>query len=202
MTPVSLSRKTLGIALLSLGIAAFIGLMAYGLARRAPVTGLSGITRVGKPAPEFALPLFDGGEFVPSRHTGSAVVVNFWASWCPPCREEAPLLERAWRSYRNSDVQFVGVQTQDAEEDGRAYLKEFGVTYPSGMDAGGRITVDYGVIGLPVTFLINRDGVVERRWVGAIGEEQLTSWLEELTAGVAPSGAVDGENLEGFFEFE
>ena len=112
------------------------------------------------------------------------------------------MLERAWRSYRDADVQFVGVETQDAEEDGRAYLREFGITYPNGMDAGGRITVDYGVIGLPATFLINRDGVVERRWVGAIGEEQLTSWLEELSAGVAPSGPVAGENPESFFEFE
>ena len=80
------------------------------------------------------------------------MVINFWASWCPPCREETPLLERTWRSYKYQDVLFVGVNIQDTEEDARVYLEEFDITYPNGLDRHGKVTVDYGIIGLPVTF--------------------------------------------------
>ena len=93
---------------------------------------------------------------------------------------------------------FVGVDIQDGERDSLAYLEEFGVTYPNGLDADGRITVDYGVIGIPVTFFINREGMVERRWVGAVRESQLVTWIEELEAGVAPTGDAEAENLEDF----
>ena len=196
------SRKAAGIAAFSVVMAGFVFLMAWALINRAPVTGRSGFTRLHKPAPEFTLPLLEGGEFVLSQHVGDTVVINFWASWCPPCLEEAPVLERTWRAYRDRDLQFVGVEIQDFERDGRAYVSKFDITYPIGLDRDGRITVDYGVIGLPVTFLVNGEGVVERRWVGAIGEAQLTVWLDEMVAGTGPSGAVEGENLGAFFELE
>ena len=198
----SLSRRAVGITVVILLIGAFIGLMALGLLNKAPVTGKSGFTRVQKPAPEFTLPLMGGGELVLSRHVGRPMVINFWASWCPPCVQEAPVLERMWRSYKDRDVLFVGVDIQDAEQDGEAYLRRFDITYPNGLDRGGKITVQYGVIGLPVTFFVNRDGIVQRRWVGALGERQLTAWLDELVAGLPPTGATEGENLESFFRFD
>ena len=129
-------------------------------------------------------------------------MINFWASWCPPCREEAPLLESTWRDYEDEEVFFVGVDIQDREEDARAYIREFGITYPNGPDVDGRITVDYGVIGIPVTFFVDRGGVVVRRWVGAVKGRQLVAWVDELVAGVEPSGEAEGENLEGFFELD
>jgi cytochrome c biogenesis protein CcmG/thiol:disulfide interchange protein DsbE len=198
--------KVISMGVAVLVIAGFLALMAFGLANKSSVTGRSGVTRIGKPAPQFTLPLYGGGTldsdqprvFDLSEYRGRPVVINFWASWCAPCRDEAPILEKLWKQYRDDGVLFVGVNMQDAETDSRAYLEEFGITYPNGLDEGGRITVDYGVIGIPVTFFINKDGIVERRWVGAVREAQLTTWVEELIAGVAPAGDVEVENLEGY----
>ena len=198
----SLSPKTIGVVVFSLGIAGFLGLMALGLINKAPVTGRSGITRIDKPAADFTLPLFDGGELTLSQYIGLPIVINFWSSWCPPCRQEARALERTWRAYKNRGVILVGVDIQDAEKDARAYLAEFDVTYPNGVDTDGTITVDYGVIGLPVTFFVNSDGIVERRWVGAIPERQLIAWVEELEAGVALSDEIEGADPAEFFRFE
>lgn len=106
-------------------------------------------------------------------------------------------MESAWRTYRLKDLLFVGVDIQDAEDDAVEYIHDLGITYPNGLDLDGRITIDYGVVGLPVTFFINREGIVQRRWVGAIGNQRLTDFLEEL---LAVSGSPDDEleeNLGG-----
>ena len=95
----------------------------------------------------------------------------------------------------------VGVNIQDTEEDARVYLKGFDITYPNGLDRHGKVTVDYGIIGLPVTFFVNRDGIVERRWVGAINESQMVTWVDGLVTAVAPSGEVEEENPESFLGF-
>ena len=192
------TRKAIGFGALVVVVIGLLVLLGIGLANRAPATGRSGFTRIGKPAPEFKLSLFEGGMVDLADYRGKPIVINFWASWCGPCRIEAPILEGLWRSYREQDVQFIGVDIQDAEADGLKYLSEFGITYPNGLDADGRITVDYGVIGIPVTFFINRKGVVERRWVGAVSETRMTQWVQELVAGATPTGEVEAENLEGF----
>ena len=196
-----LSRRTAGFVALGAIIAAFLVLLAVGLANRSPVTGKSGFTRVGKPAPGFVLPRVDGGEIDLADFSGEPMVINFWASWCPPCHKEALVLEDVWRAHVD-DVQFVGVDIQDADADAEAYVAEFNITYPNGLDRHGRVTVDYGVIGLPVTFFVNKAGVVERRWVGAISRGRLEAWVGELIAGHPPSGVAEGENLEGYFRLE
>ena len=196
-------RSVLIMGTVGLVVAGLMALLALGLLNQAPVTGMSGFTRVQKPAPDFTMPLVEGGGDVSlSEYQGQPVVINFWSSWCPPCRQEAPILEGAWRSYRDQGVVFVGVDIQDSDDDAKAYLQAFGITYPNGADRDGRVTVDYGVIGLPVTFFVNRDGIVERRWVGAIGEARLVAWVGDLVAAVAPTGETEGENRESFFEFE
>ncbi len=154
--------------------------MAWGLAGKEPPTGRSGYTLVGGPAPGFTVPLFDGGELSLSDLAGRPVVVNFWASWCSPCRDEALPLERTWKAYREQGVAFVGIDNQDAEDDARAYLAEFGVTYPNGIDGDGRVSIDYGIIGMPATFFIDSEGVVVSRWVGAIPEGTLIERVEAL----------------------
>jgi cytochrome c biogenesis protein CcmG/thiol:disulfide interchange protein DsbE len=182
----------------AVGVVAFVALMSWALSNRSPVTGLSGVTRVEKPAPEFTLDLMDGGQVVMSQLSGRPVVLNFWASWCTPCRDEAAGLERTWRAYKDRRVVFVGIDIQDSEADARFYLEEFDVTYPNGRDVDGKVTVEYGVVGLPVTFFVNMDGVIERRWVGAIPESRLLDWTESLAQGLPLSDNDEAPDPERF----
>jgi cytochrome c biogenesis protein CcmG/thiol:disulfide interchange protein DsbE len=198
----SLSLRAASFGAAGLAMIGLLVLMGWGLLNLSNVTGLSGITRVQQPAPEFKLPLFDGGEVVLSGLSGKPVVINFWASWCPPCRWEAKGLEDTWRTYKNEGVVFIGVNVQDAEANAARFLSDFGVTYPNGPDADGKITVDYGVIGLPTTFFINKEGIVERRWVGGVEEVDLISWVSEMVSGSAPTGDTDGINPQGYFKLD
>jgi cytochrome c biogenesis protein CcmG/thiol:disulfide interchange protein DsbE len=108
------------------------------------------------------------------------VVLNFWASWCLPCREEAPLLEEGWRTYREEGVVFLGVNIWDAEEDALGFLDEFSITYPNAPDADGRVTTTYRVTGVPTTFFISRDGKVVRSWPGALSLRNLVGFIEQI----------------------
>lgn len=131
-----------------------LALLGYGLAQK------SAPPLVGGPAPDFTLQLFDGGEVTLSELRGKVVVINFWASWCPPCREEAPILEAAWEFYRDQGVVFIGVDWLDTEAEARAYIQEFNLTYPHGPDLGSRIGRAYRITGVPETFFISRDGLI------------------------------------------
>ena len=184
-------------AAIGLAVLGLVAVLAWGLTRKEPVTGLSGETRVGLPAPHFTIELLDGGEMALSELSGP-VVVNFWASWCAPCWEEAPGLERAWRRFMPYGVTFVGINVQDSEAAARDYIDDLGVTYPNGRDEDGTITVDYGVVGLPVTFFIGSSGIVERRWVGNIPESRVSSWVEDLLAGAPSPGDSDGTTPGGY----
>ncbi len=173
-------RRVLVPGIIIFAIIGFITLFSVGLIIKEPLTGASGAARVNRPAANFNLPLFSGGELTLSSLKGKPVVINFWAAWCPPCREEALILEKVWQLYKNEGVTFVGVDIQDTEEDARAFIKEFGITYPNAKDASGRVTIDYGVSGLPVTFFVNREGLIVSRWVGAISETMLVDRVEEI----------------------
>ena len=174
--------STFAVALLVFG-----ALMAWGMLNEEPATGRSGITRVEKPAPSFDLDQFDGGHFAVTDHLGQPVVINFWASWCVPCKEEASALEEAWHHYSAHGVTFVGVDIQDTEVDARSFIQQYNITYPNGPDTAGRITIDYGVVGIPVTFFVDRGGVIVRRFVGPIAYQDLASWTEELIAKIRQS---------------
>lgn len=173
------NRRILVITVVTI-VVGFLTLLAIGLTRQAPKTGESGVYRVNKPAIDFTLPLFTGGEITLSKLKGQPVIINFWASWCIPCRAEAKLLEDTWRSYKDKGVVFIGVDIQDKEAEAKAFIKEFNITYPNGPDNGGKITIDYGVSGIPVTFFVNRDGMIIDRFVGAISERYLITRIEEM----------------------
>ncbi|MYB49629.1 MAG: TlpA family protein disulfide reductase [Dehalococcoidia bacterium] len=196
---------TLRIGILVVGtlfIVGLVGLLAWGLSNRSPITGLSGITRVDQPAPDFRLELLGDGDITLSEQRGKVVVINFWTSTCPPCRTEARDLEATSQAYQDKDVLFVGANIQDTPEPAKRFLDEFGVTYPNGLDVGGRISIDYGVVGIPVTFVVDGDGTVARRWVGEIDIDTLKTWIDELLAGAAPEGNTEGVNKDSYYRLD
>ena len=109
-------------------------------------------------APDFTLTLYGGGSYTLSELRGQVVVINFWASWCGPCAEEAPDLEAAWRAYRDQGVMFLGVNYVDSEEKALAYIERFDITYPNGPDLGTRISDAYRIRGVPETFIVDAEG--------------------------------------------
>lgn len=130
-------------------------------------------------ASDFSIKPFDGGSLRLSEQRGKVVLVNFWASWCPPCREEAPVLERAWKANRDQGVVLVGVDIWDTEEDARAFMKEFGISYPNGPDPSGEIAIEYGVTGVPETWFLGKDGRLVRRWIGPLTDRLISTFIEE-----------------------
>ena len=152
--------------------AAFIGLIAFSLMRTEAPTDL-----VGKPAPEFSLPLLAGGNLDSRALKGAPVMINFWASWCEPCRAEAPSLERKWQAYRALGVKFVGVNVQDSDEEAAAFTKEFGLSFPIVRDVDLVLYRKFGVRGLPETFFIDRSykfaGIGSGRQMGSRGATKI-----------------------------
>ncbi|MGH7409520.1 MAG: TlpA family protein disulfide reductase [Candidatus Methylomirabilis sp.] len=136
---------------------------------------------VGLPAPPFALVSFDGGNTSLEQLRGKAVVLNFWASWCfPACYEEAPALEAAWQTYRDRGVMVLGVDIQDRDAEAKAFIERFKLTFPNGPDPQGKISIDYGVYGVPETFFIDRGGKIHYKHVGALDKKVLQAKIEEM----------------------
>jgi cytochrome c biogenesis protein CcmG/thiol:disulfide interchange protein DsbE len=168
------------LAITLLMIAPFLALFAYGFIRdaryiRSPL--------IAKPAAPFTLTLFDGTVLESEDLRGKAVFLNFWASWCPPCRAEAKDLEAAWRKVKDQNVVYLGVALQDSDENARSFLKEFAITYPNGRDESGKIAVDYGVWGLPESFFIDPDGRITYKHTGGIRAELVETKLAEALKG-------------------
>jgi cytochrome c biogenesis protein CcmG/thiol:disulfide interchange protein DsbE len=136
---------------------------------------------VGNPAPPFALSGFEGAGTGSEQLRGKAVVLNFWASWCfPACYEEAPALETAWQTYKDRGVVVIGVDIQDREADAKGFIDRFKLTFPNGPDPQGKISIDYGVYGVPETFFIDRTGKIHYKHVGALTSQVLKSKIEEM----------------------
>ena len=143
---------------------------------------------VGKPAAAFTLAKLDGsGDVALQPGDGKIVVVNFFASWCLPCKQENPGLVRMYERYRSSDVAFVGVLYQDDADRGLHYVRDNGVVWPTVNDDRGRVAFAYGVRGIPETFFIGRDGVIAGRHYGPIDEATLVTGIECLRTNQAYS---------------
>lgn len=138
---------------------------------------------VGRPAPAFALRTFDGQPVALEAQRGKVVVLNFWASWCyPACYEEAPVLERGWQAWRQKDVVVLGVDIQDTEDKARKFMTDFGITFPNAPDGGGKVSIDYGVYGVPETFFIDKQGRIRTKHVGAVTDAVFRATVEMLAA--------------------
>ena len=136
---------------------------------------------LGRPAAAFSLTTFSGNPLSLESLRGKVVILNFWASWCvPACYEEAPTLERTWRAYKDKGVTVVGVNIQDKEEAAREFLRRFEHSFPNAPDPKGRVSVDYGVYGVPETFFIDRKGRVRFKHVGALTDDIARRHLDTL----------------------
>jgi cytochrome c biogenesis protein CcmG, thiol:disulfide interchange protein DsbE len=175
------SKLWIKLGLLILFVPGMIGLLAYGFMRDARYIQSP---LVARQAPSFTLTLFDGKVVRLADFRGKAVLVNFWASWCVPCRAEAAGLESAWKKYKDHGVVFLGVNIQDKEEDARAFMKEFRVTYLNGPDESGKIAIDYGVWGIPETFFIDPQGRITYKHAGELRAPIIETKLDEALRGV------------------
>lgn len=139
--------------------------------------------REGFLAPNFTLDTFDGGKVTLSDLRGKVVLINFWASWCLPCRAEAPALENSYKQYKDAGVVFLGVDMtdQDTLSDVEAFIQEFKITYPTLLDRDGSITAMYQIKGIPTSFFLNREGVIRTVVVGGpMSETFIRSKIEAL----------------------
>lgn len=143
---------------------------------------ISGVVKVDEPLPRLAGKTLDGDRLDASTHAdGSVLVINVWADWCGPCREEQPQLVRLADRYQD-EVRFLGINYQDDRDAARAWVEEFGVPYPSLYDPSGRTAVALGYPFLPDTYVVDREGTI--RWVvfGASDEKELQGLIDRLLA--------------------
>jgi cytochrome c biogenesis protein CcmG/thiol:disulfide interchange protein DsbE len=138
---------------------------------------------IGHAAPDFATQVWNGAANQTIHLAdlkGKPVVLNFWASWCEPCKEEMPTLQASYDHYHSSGVVFVGLAFNDTKENGLPFLSKYHITYPAGPDSDGRITVAYGVTGVPETVFIGRDGRVVSKAPGGVSAAQLDAGVQQV----------------------
>jgi thiol-disulfide isomerase/thioredoxin len=124
------------------------------------------VLRARTPVIDFSAPLLDGTQVRLSNLKGKVVFLNFWATWCPPCREEMPSMEALYRRFRGRDLEFLAVDIQEDKDDVAAFMKQFGLTFPAALDSTGRISAEYGIRGIPATFIIDKEGGIIASVVG------------------------------------
>ena len=163
-----------GITVAFILLFALLGLLAWGLvkSRRGPLE--SGL------APDFTLTGYDGRTVTLSKLRGQVVIINFWASWCQPCRQEAAYLEQTWRKYKDQGMVFIGVDYVDTEPAALAYIKEFDITYLNGPDLGTRISQAYNIKGVPETYYVAKNGELRGVKIGPLQAPELDEKINEL----------------------
>lgn len=163
-----------------------LGLLAFGWIQRQAPPLEAGL------APQFEIKTFDGQTLRLADLKGKPVVLNFWASWCVPCRDEAPALQAMWEKYKDQGLIVIGVDYVDTEPEAKKFLQDFGVTYPAGADVGTVISSKYKITGVPETYFITRDGKLlpgkdatgraNGNYIGAISARALQARIEQLMA--------------------
>lgn len=191
--------KARRLLIVALALALLGALFAFGLLRGSPDRNVTS-NLLGKPAPDFTLPLYEryqpeyGAALQRSAFDGKPLVINFWASWCLPCFDEAPVLQAAWQAYEGMGVQFIGIQTQDPgrRDEGRAFISQFGLTFPNVVDDDSSVSVDFGLFGVPETFFVDASGRVAYRHVGPVTPQVMEAQLQTLLGGAGAGAPVRG----------
>jgi len=160
-------RPSAVVVLVVAGVAGLIGLLAYGVASQDPDTAVN-----GEAAPDFQLPPLSGG---PERSLddwrGQVVVLNYWASWCAPCRDESPLLQRWHKKISKQNATVLGVDVLDVTSDAQAFVDKYGLTYPQLRDKDGSTQDDLGIVAYPESFVIDRTGQIVASRRGPVDDE-------------------------------
>jgi len=163
--------------------------MGWGLARSGGNPGgLSVNSKLGEvpvingPAFSFSAISLDGTEINPLALRGKVVMIDFWSSWCPPCRAESPVLSQVYQEYKDKGepIEFIGIAIWDRDEDIRRFVDEFNLKYPIAVDPKGRIAIGYGVAGIPEKFFIDSSGTLKKKLIGPMNAGALRSILDEM----------------------
>ena len=134
----------------------------------------------GEIARDFTVPQFNGEPFTLSEHQDQPIFLYFWASWCGPCIEEAPVIEELWPEYRDRGYVFLGLNIWDLDSDARAFVEELGLSFPVARDAERSVYVEYGVQGLPVAFFLEPGLEIRSRYTGPLDEATLREELDRI----------------------
>jgi cytochrome c biogenesis protein CcmG/thiol:disulfide interchange protein DsbE len=166
-------------------VVALAGLLGWRMAAKEEGKALAAAASAGERplAPDFDLEQLNGdGDLKLSSLRGQVVVLNFWASWCSPCKEEAPVLQSGWEEYRDEGVVFLGVDANDLSGDAREFIAEHGITYPNVHDGEGTTLGRFGIPALPETMFIDRDGRVAAYVAGPVDAESLEQSIDKALA--------------------
>ena len=134
----------------------------------------------GMAAPDFTLTSLEGESVSLSDHAGQPVMINFWASWCPPCRDEFPVLAEARERHGDTGFEILGVTHNDLDEQSRKFVSESGAEWPMLPDGDDTVWDRYGPVGLPTSYFVDGDGVVQRVHIGPVTDEQLANHLAAI----------------------
>ena len=167
---------------------AIVGLLGFGLLAKGEAS-----VEVGSPAPDAELPTLDGeGTGRISDYRGDWVLVNFWASWCDPCRRESPALERYWRRHRGDGLVVLGIDSRDLSGDALDFVEEFGLTYPQLRDGDGERSEAFGMLGFPESFLVDPEGNLALIRRGPVDTAFLERYVTPLVEGTSTTGQGEG----------
>ncbi|MBI4187119.1 MAG: redoxin domain-containing protein [Chloroflexi bacterium] len=162
---------------IALMVAAAGLLLAQGCASSAPASGRPGQLQVGSPAPDFTLTDLAGNQVSLSDFRGKAVFINFWATWCPPCREEMPEIEAIYQKYKDRDVAVIGVDILEKEDVVRRFVQEGGYSWTFVIDTTGEVTTVYKVTAIPTSYFIDGNGIIRAVAVGAMTRTEMEARL-------------------------
>jgi cytochrome c biogenesis protein CcmG, thiol:disulfide interchange protein DsbE len=170
------SKRSARILLFTAAPIAFVAIVAWATMSR------STRATAGDPAPDFSLPSMNGGEVGLSEFEGRPLFINFWASWCIPCREEAPDLVQTWRSYEKTELAMIGINWQDLKADAAGFVDRYAISYPTLRDTTGRVATAYGVLAPPESVFISREGLIESHIYGPMTGGEMKAQIDDLLA--------------------